>query len=379
MKGPIRVLEVLEATEGGTRRHLVDVVEHLDPARFTVSVACSTRRDPGFLEDLRRLEGRGIRIHILPMHRSVRPVADVLAFQRLMRLLRRERFDVVHTHSSKAGFLGRVAARLAGVPRVIHTPHTFPFQMAVNPFARFCYLQLERFAARFCDRMVCVCSGQRETAVSLVGPARVAVVENGIDRLAPPDAAAREDCRRRLGLRPGDLVAGVVGRFTSQKGQLDFVEAARHVAAGAARARFMLVGDGELRRPIESAIEAAGLGDRFVLIGSRADVSDVLPAFDVLVLPSLWEGLPYVLLEGLRAGRAVVATRTGGMADALRDGVNGLLVPPGDPAALAAAMLKLLENDTLRSMMGEHARETVASRYRMEDMMAALAALYEGQ
>lgn len=373
----LKVLEVLEATEGGTRRHLLDLLDFLPRDRFAVSVACSTRRDPAFFGDIVRLRAGGIPVHAIPMRRSIRPLSDALACARLVRLMRRGRFDVVHTHSSKAGFIGRLAARAAGVPRVIHTPHVFPFQMAVSPVLRFCYLQCERLAARFCDRLVCVCPGQRETALRLVPPERVAVIENGIGRPPDADPAARERLRRQLGLRDDDLAAAVIGRFTRQKGHMDFVQAARIVAARVPAARFLLVGDGPLRGAVERAIASAELQGRFILTGARDDAERLAEAADLVVMPSLWEGLPYGLLEALRAGRAVVASRVGGMADVIRDGVNGLLVAPSCPGDLAAAMLNMLENRERRFIMEQHARETVANRYRLDDMIAAVAALYE--
>jgi glycosyltransferase involved in cell wall biosynthesis len=375
---PVKVLEVLEATVGGTRRHLVDIVAHLDPARIQVSAACSTRRDPAFLDDLARMTAKGIQVHIIPMRRAISPVGDLLALFRLFRLMRRGRFDVVHTHSSKAGFVGRLAARLAGVRRIIHTPHTFPFEMDVSLSARFAYRQLERLAACFTDCIVCVCPSQRALAESLIDPARVVVIENGIGDPPPANAAEQERQRRHLGIEAESLVIGVVGRFTRQKGHAHFIEAARDVATRYPGVRFLLVGDGELRQTLEQKIATAGLGDRFIVVGAREDVPELLPVFDLVVLPSLWEGLPYVLLEAMAAGKPVIASCVGGMPDVIQDGINGMLVPPRDSAVLAAAMLKLLVNKELRSKMGHSASEALRQRCRVERMIEQLTCVYEG-
>lgn len=376
---PLRVLQVLEATEGGTRRHLLDLCRHLDARRFTVSLACSARRDPAFLDDVQSLRRRGIAVHLVPMCRAIRPLHDAVALVRLVRLMRRGRYDVVHTHSAKAGFLGRVAARLAGVPRVVHTPHTFPFEMDVGPLVRGLYLGLERWAARLTDVLVCVCPSQRPQAQALVGPARTVVVENGTAEAPVFDAATAERCRSALGFDEGARVAGVIGRLTRQKGQLDFVAAARLVAERMPAARFLLVGDGALRGEIERAVAAAGLAARFVITGSLARIEDALAAMDVIVMPSLWEGLPYAMLEAMAAGKAVVATRVGGLPDVIVDGVSGLLVQPRDAPALAAAMLKVLENAEQRSTIGLAAQRTLAGRYRLDDMIERLEAVYEGR
>ena len=374
----LRVLEVMEATEGGTRRHLMDIVTHLPAGRFQVSVACSTRRDPHFLDDVRRMTAMGVRVHEVPMRREIRPIGDMIAFLRLWRIMRRGGFDVVHTHSAKAGFVGRLAGRLAGTPRVIHTPHTFPFEMDVGRLARSYYLRLERMAGRFCDRIVCVCPSQLALARSVADPARAVLIENGIPPPPLRDTEERLQRRRELGIDPDIPVAAVIGRFTLQKGHDVFIEAARRVAGRLPSARFVLVGDGELRTRLENLILAAGMKERFLLAGTREDAGNLLTAFDVVVLPSLWEGLPYTLLEAMAAARGVVATRVGGMPDVIENGVDGLLVPPKDPAALSEAMTTLLDNAKLRSKMGAHARRTVLNRYDIGQMMGRLAALYEG-
>jgi glycosyltransferase involved in cell wall biosynthesis len=234
-------------------------------------------------------------------------------------------------------------------------------------------------AARLADRIVCVCPSQQRSAAALAGPARVVVVANGIDRPGPPDAAARERQRRELGVAPPHPAVGGGGRYSPQKGDVYFVGAARRVAARVPQARFVMVGAGEIQRPIARLVAASGVPERFVLAGPRDDVPDLLGALDVFVLPSLWEGLPYALLEAMAAGNAVVASAVGGVPDVIQDGTSGLLVPPGDPAALAAAMLKLLESEAQRAKMGRCAREVVATRYRIEDMLDRIAALYEGR
>ena len=362
-----KVLQVLEATEGGTRRHLVDLVTHLDPARFAVSVACATRRDPAFLDDVRSFKARGIAVHVLPMRRAVSPLWDLVALIRLLRLMRRGRYDVVHTHSSKAGFLGRLAAKLAGVPRVVHTPHVFPFDMDVNRLARSCYFQAERFAARLTDCLVCVFPSQRRTAETLLEASKIVVVENEID--GPTQTTPS---------RAGNSVVGMVGRLTLQKGPAYFIEAARLVAARAPQTRFILIGEGPLRAALERQNAAAGLGRQFLMAGAREEAADLLSPLDIVVLPSLWEGLPYVLLDALAAGKAVVATCVGGIPDVVADGVNGLLVPSRDAPALAEAVLKLLENAPLRATMEEQARKTAATRPGLGRMVKKVSAVYEG-
>ena len=173
-------------------------------------------------------------------------------------------------------------------------------------------------------------------------------------------------------------MVGAVGRLTPQKGPAYFIEAARLVAARVPQVRFIFVGDGPLRAALERQIAAAGLTGRVVLSGARDESADLVGLLDVVVLPSLWEGLPYVLLDALAAGKAVVATRVGGIPDIMVDGVNGLLAPSRDAAALADAVLKLLENAPLRATIGEQARKTAAARPGLGMMVARLSEVYEG-
>jgi len=377
---PIQVLEILEATTGGTRRHLFDLAAGLDPRRFAVRVLCSTLRDPAFAGDVRALRARGIPVTIVPMRRAIHPLSDPAALAAIYRHLKRRRCAVVHTHSSKAGFLGRLAAHAARVRRVIHTPHLFPFEMDVGPLRRSFYAGLERMAARWTDRIVCVCPFERESALRRhVAPAdKLTVIENGIrmPTSCSPDAAAR--LRRELGFAPDDTVVGAAGRLTAQKGYSDLVRAAAGIVKRRPGTKFVLAGDGELRRAIERLVARIGLQADFRLLGSRTDLDPFYALLDVVVFPSRWEALPYTLIEAMAAGRAIVAARVGGIPDVLTNGHNGLLVPPRDVPGLRDAVGSLLDHPQRRQALGKEARRTAEERFRLSDMLERIGALYEG-
>lgn len=377
-KPAIRVVHILEATTGGTRRHLFDLVTGLDPERFQASVICSTQRDKSFLDDIAEFRARGITVHVVRMVRPISPLLDLVSFLRILSIIRRERYSIVHTHSSKAGFIGRVAAGLLRVPAVIHTAHVFPFEMSVGGLRRAFYFFLERIAARFADRIICVCPCEKDDALQrrLSDESKFVVIENGSALPEPvPDAAGM--MRRELGLDADSLVIGAVGRFARQKGYRYLVLAAREIAQRLPRARFVLVGDGKLRAEVEHLIERLGLAGKFVLTGRAADARPYYPVFDVFVMASLWEGMPYSLLEAMGSGSAVVATRVGGVADVVSSGETGVLVAPKDPMALAAAVIDLLEHPEQRRALAETARRTVADRYAPHNMVRRVEALYE--
>ena len=334
------------------------------------------------LFDLPALSLRGVRLHVVPMSRHISPVDDARSLDHLTRLFRCLRPDVVHTHSAKAGFLGRLAARISGVPRVIHTPHVWPFQWARGA-ARMLYWRLERLAADWCDRLVCVGRGQREfglaSRVAGKHDEKLVVVPNGIDP-APVDAAAdRKRVRRELGIMPGDLAVGMVARLAPQKGVGKFLEAAALVARERGDVRFLLVGSGPLERSVRARARELGLGPaRLALLGHREDVPRLCSGFDVFALSSLYEGLPYVLLEAMAARLAIVATRVPGIDDVIEDGVTGRLAPPGDAGEIARAVGGLLSDFDARYDLGSAARRRVVETFPLDRFIDAHARIYEG-
>lgn len=372
MASKIEVLEILEATTGGTRRHLLDLVTHLNRDRFSISVICSTLRDKAFLADLDAMKAHGIKVTVVQMARRISPVKDLLAFIRIYRHIKRGNYSVAHTHSSKAGFLGRLAARLAKTLFVVHTPHVFPFQMDVSRIKKALYFRLERLAACFTDKIICVCQNEKDVAVQLgLAPAeKFVVIENGINTATSPTPALREE----LGLNSKDLVVGTIGRFTLQKGHQYLILAAEHVVKRLPDAKFLLIGNGELRRETEKLIDSLSLRKNCFIL-SPNDIASFYSIFDIFVLPSLWEGLPYVLLDAMATGKAIIATRTGGVSDAIVQA--GMLVPPKDVGSLAQAITDLLENPELRAKLGAKAKDVVKKRYRLSDMIGRIEALYE--
>ncbi len=374
----IRVLEIVEATSAGTRRHVTDLTGHLDSRRFAVTLVCATLREKGFLEDVQALRERGVAVVVIQMVRHISPVRDGAAFFRILRVIRRGGFDVVHTHSSKAGFLGRLAARVAGVKTIIHTPHTFAFEMGIGRVRKALYWGLEWFAACFTKRIICVCQSEADNAVKagLAPAGKFVVIENGLSEESFSAPADQSDARRVLGLGAEARVVGMVGRFEPQKGHLDLVRAASWVVARCPDVCFVLAGEGSKWPAVRRLIDERGLGPHFRLPGVVDHPRLLYAAFDVVVLPSLWESLPYSLLEAMAAGKAIVATSVGGMPGAVVHGETGWLVPPEKPELLAAALVELLANPEKRQALGAAARARAQHRYRLGDMVAKVEALY---
>ena len=375
---PLRVLHIItRMIVGGAQENTMLSCALIDKDRFPSELLCGpeTGREGSLHEECR---ARGVRVLLEPrLARRTDPLLDLIALVNLTRFLRRGRYDIVHTHSSKAGILGRIAARLAGVPVVIHTAHGWPFSREESSATRALWINLERLCAGLCDAMVVVGSADRDVGLELgVGrAARYHLIRSGIELDVFRDASIDRDVvRSRLGLPAEAFVIGTVGRLARQKAPLDLLAAFVDVARERAEAHLVMVGDGPDRDAVESAVARAGLADRVHLLGLRRDVPELLRAFDVFALASHWEGLPRVLPQAMAAGLPIVATRVNGSPDAIGQGDNGWLVEVGDSRAMAGHLLELAKDRALVRRMGERGRERVEefSARRMVDQLASL-------
>ncbi len=373
-----RILQVLEATVGGTLEHLLQIADRLDRERFEVSFAVSNLRDPRFNREIERLRRSGRDVHVIPMKREIRPISDAACLWRLWKLIRRERYDVVHTHGTKSGVLGRTAAWLAGCPRIIHTGHTFSFQWNLGVKGTI-YTTIERIAARMADTIIAVSPGQMSLAlgVNLCPPKKLVVIENGVDFARHPAQIDAEAKRAELGLDAGQLTVGMIGRLARQKGCEHLVDAAACVMKTMPEVQFLLIGGGELEGRISERIGRLGIAGSVRMLGHRDDVAEIYPLLDVFVLSSLWEGLPYVILEAMAAGLPVVASRVPGVEDVVRHGETGLLANIEDADEIASCLLKLLADPRLRRQMGRSGRERVEQHYSIERFIRRLTELYD--
>jgi glycosyltransferase involved in cell wall biosynthesis len=391
-----KILHVLEANIGGARGHVHQILHGLAPDRFERHLACSLQRDMAMPHDAPALAAAGVHVHTIPMQRQPGLRADRRAAASLEKLMRKERFDLVHTHASKGGFLGRLAARRAGVKAVVHTPHTFAFER-VDTCLGWLYRLLERRAARWTDRMVLVAGSQRAAAQRVCPAHRLVVIENGVDAPPSPDVL-RPLARELIGI-PGNAPAiAFVGRVTPQKDVQTFLDVAGKLAVERPEARCFLLGGSDNGRYVRALRPRFGKGvwrtlfrdvvpeDEVIwspdlpvrLLGQRDDADELVCAFDVVVLPSRYEGLPYSLLEAMACGVPVVASDVTGNRDAIRDGENGLLVRPRDVDGFANAVWGLLDDGDFRSRLGTAARETVLERFTKERFLRETTDLYLG-
>ena len=353
----VRVLHAITMLElGGAQRNTLDTVTALDRREFAVGLACA---DVGELLPEARRIGDVALFELRHLRREVRPWADVRAYVELRAAIRSFAPDIVHTHSSKAGILGRVAAGRAGVPVVVHSIHGFGFGPHQNAAVRRALLAAERVAARRTMAFVAVSRRNLEEAerLGLVRAGRGRVIRSGIDLAAFRAHAGGGAVRRELGIPPEAPLVVQIACLKPQKAPERFVDLAARLALRFPDARFLLVGDGELRAALERRRRDAGLEGRFHLPGWRRDIPAILDAATVVTLTSRFEGLPRVLVEALAAQVPVVAMDVDGVGEVVRNGRNGLLVAAGDVEAMASRVAAVLGDPALRRRLAAAAGE----------------------
>lgn len=376
--GRPKVVHIITKLEwGGAQENTLFTVSSLDPARFEKVLIVGR----GGLLDDRATSTPGVRTIFVPsLVRELNPFVDLRAYRELRAILLAEKLSasgplVVHTHSSKAGILGRAAAVAVGAEVVVHSIHGFGFHDFQNPIVRRIYVALERHASKGTDVFVAVAreSVARGVREGIFEESRCRVIRSGFDtrRFIAGDRAVG---RRLLGVPDGVPLVGTVAVFKAQKAPLDFVAAARKIADEIPGVHFAMVGEGELLGVAKDVVAAAGLADRFRFPGWRSEIPDLLSAFDLFLLTSLWEGLPKVVPQALIAGVPVVATAVNGTAEAIVDGVDGILVPPADSVAVARAACDILSGR--RSLTPGVRREEFISEFDENLMVSAQESLY---
>ena len=385
---PARVLQVLEATIGGTKRHVLDLAAGLRRRGWEIEVACPRVRDEhhgdvSFWDDLAAL---GVIAHEVPMTRSPATVNNACASWQLAGLIRRRHYAIVHAQSSIAGAFARPAALLAGLarqkPGVVYSPHGFAFlsdEWGAGP-QRAAFLGAERLLAHATDRLIAVSPTEAEQAVThgIARHDRIAVIPNGVVHADVPAV------RRPIGELLPELarwdeapLVGTLARMSPQKDPLTWLRVAARVHALRPEARFIWIwGGGALEKDVYDETDRLGLRQHISFLGHRPDARALFGALDVFLLTSRFEGLPYSAIEALAAGTPVVATNVSGTRDVVRHDATGLLAPQGDVEALASGVVRLLDDDSLRRQFGEAGRLDVLGRFSVDEMVDHIAALY---
>ncbi|MFI5287905.1 MAG: glycosyltransferase [Candidatus Dormibacteria bacterium] len=346
----------------------------LDPNQYSVTVFSA----PGgsLLAEAEKAGFKVVRLkHMRP---ELNAREDPSAFRELLEGLRKDEFDLVHTHSAKAGVLGRLAAYRAGVPAIVHTFHGFPFHDFQFAPKRAAYIAIERQLGRITDQFLAVGGAVAAQAISLrIAPTeRIRTIASAIElNILPASPSNRAAARRLMGVPESAQIVGTVGRLAPQKAPQDMVAAIESI--GRSNVLCVWVGDGPMRQDMARLIERRKMSKNFVLLGERTDVAALLPGFDIFALASHYEGLPCSIVEAMTCGVPVVATAVNAVPEVVVPGRTGLLVPPGAPALLGRAMAYLLDHPAEGSRMSVAARNQLGDRFHPEVLGRDLAEIYE--
>ena len=371
----INILYVVTQLElGGAQTQLLSLIRHLDKDRYNLFLFTAGE---GLLLD------EALSIGGLTVHRSKhlrRPIhfsQDILALMEIVRFIKKNKIDIIHTHSSKAGILGRWAGALAKVKIIVHTVHGWSFNDFQNPLLKKFYIALEHFSAKFTDAIIVVSHHDKQKGLKrrIGTEGKYSLVRYGVDRAK--FGLEDRSLRKELGIGDAELVIGMIACFKPQKAIEDFVRLAFLANPVLPQAKFLLVGDGVLRKKIEKLIVKFNLNSRFILLGWRKDIPRVLSAMDVFVLTSLWEGLPIAVLEAMVSQVPVVATHTGGISEVITEGETGFLVPCHDMASMLEKMRILLQNVPFKNRIIQSAKQCMDEKFDTETMVKTHEDLYQ--
>ncbi len=330
-------------------------------------------------ELIKEVEKEGFKVRVIShFNQEINLYKDIMALFELIYVIKKYRYDIVHTHNSKAGFIGRLAAKICGTPLVIHTVHGFAFHDFERPWRRKLFIFLERLAAKWADKLIVISNPLKDWGLRLgIGKKeQYVLIYSGIEIDKFKVNIDVNKKKEEFGIRPDELVVGVVAKLWEGKGHECVLKAAKDVIKKVPNVRFMFVGEGYLYRSLKELRDKLGLTDYVIFTGFRKDIPEITSIFDVAVLASYFEGLGRVILEAMVCGKPVVATKVGGIVDIVEDAVTGLLVPPNNQVALSGALVKLLSNEDLRKKIGENAKKRIDERFSSQTMVDKIHLLY---
>lgn len=352
---------------GGLERVVINLWRHMDRSRFDPFIVCTAGRGAHY-EDLER---EGARLFALDGYGK--GLSKYTVWYRLARIAQAERVDVVHTHNTGPMLDAALAALLGHPGAMVHTDHARRF-----PDDRK-YMIAEGIAARLFKKIVAVSEETKENLIRYEGipEEKIIVINNGIDHDKYGITLGQRDARKKFGVDQFESIIGLGVVLTEQKGIVHLIRAASSVLAHYPNTGFVVAGDGKIRPQLQSLVSEQGLADRFIFIGATKEIPAFLQCLDIYVLPSEWEGLPLVILEAMAAKRCIVASGVGGVPKVLTDGEEGLLVPPGDPGALAEALIRALGDRELRQKLAANAYERFVRGFTVQSMVRSYERLYE--
>lgn len=361
---------VTQSHWGGAQRYVFDLAKNFSREN-DITVACGGN---GLLID--KLKSVGVKVEVFSnLIRKINPVKDFFCFWQLYNFIKKNKFDLVHTNSSKAEILGNAAAKLAGVKKIIFTAHGFVFNEPLKKTKKLFFVFLEKFANLFSDKIITVSDFDRNSAVKekIAKPEKLVTIHNGVE-----PATSEISCltRSEFNLSPDAEVVLTVANFYPVKGLKYLIRAAKLVCEKKPEVSFLIFGDGQLRPEIEQQIKNLNLEKKVILAGFQKNIFSIFPIADIFVMSSLKEGLPYAVLEAQAFGLPVVATNVGGLPEIIADRQTGFLVEPKNADKLAEKILLLLENEQLKQEFAQKAKQKINSHFNLSQMLKKTKSVY---
>ncbi len=333
----------------------------------------------GRLVDLVRSHGMNVS-PLKNMVQPLNPVRDILVTLELFSLIRKNRYSIVHTHNSKAGFVGRLAARMAGVPVIIHTVHGYAFHDQEPPWRRSLFRNLERTASSWADMIIFISQPLIDWALeeNICSRNKIVKIYSGIDidRFSPSPLNYAEEMRKNWNIDKKEQVIGIVSKLWDGKGHKVLIDAFNILKRSRDNVKLMIVGEGYLEDDLKQYVRTLGLKNDIIFTGFQSEVSETIACMDIAVLPSFFEGMGRVILEAMAMEKPVIGSNVGGIPDLVKDNINGFLTEPGDVKGLAQALEKLLGNRELSEKMGKMGRAMISDSYSSNKMVNDIKNLY---
>ncbi|MBI3012690.1 MAG: glycosyltransferase family 4 protein [Elusimicrobia bacterium] len=375
----IKVAHIVTLLElGGAQQNTLFTVANLNREKYEVILICG---QGAFLDEEAKKIPNLTLYFLENLVRPIHPIKDLVALFQIKKILSAEKPEIVHTHSSKAGILGRIAAYWAGAPHILHSIHGFGFNPYQKLFVRNLFIFLEKWMAKISEKLIAVTKENIETGLQLEIGRRdqYCLIRSGVDIqkiLSNNSACNPAQLRKSLNLSSDSKIILNVAPFKIQKDPLSFVRLAVLVRKKMPECRFLMVGDGDLRVETESLIQSLQLNDSVKILGWRRDIPELLAISDLFALTSLWEGLPRAAVEALIVGKPVIAFAVDGLKELIQDGKNGFLFPPGTLDSMGEKIVQVLKNETLRKTLSENASQSIDSSFDIHQMVRDQENLY---
>ncbi|QTL99718.1 glycosyltransferase [Iocasia frigidifontis] len=380
-----KILHIItRLANGGADENTLYTINCLGNKKYDIDLMIGKENNSGMMENLNLREG--IRLYkIDSLVRDISPLNEIKAVWQMYKIIKKNKYDIVHTHIAKAGVLGRIAAKMAGVPIIIHGIHGITFPDTIHPLKKFLFKNIERFCAIFTDHFITVGEDMKKKYLEAgIGEEdRYTTVYSGMElsrflNVSEYTLERLKQIKEELGIDSDDFIIGNVSKIQKRKGYIYYLNVARNILSKYDKIKFLIVGSGPYEEEIKKQVSDMGLSKNVIFTGYRTDVENMFAIMDIKVLTSLWEGLPRVLVQAAATGKPIVSFDVDGAWEIVEEGKNGFIVPLKDTDAMIEKIIGLINDNKLREKMGSYSRTKVNNKWTVENMVKEIDMIYAG-